>query len=54
MTYYLRMKGYATDTERQQAMWLVEAIKTIQNEEQNASREMANEGLQEIIKLYLR
>ena len=27
MTIYLRSKGYTTDTEKQQAMWLIDAIK---------------------------
>lgn len=50
MTLYLRSKGFTTDAEKQQAMWLVDAINTVQNEEQKASRELANEGLMEILK----
>lgn len=45
MTIYLRSKGYTTDTEKQQAMWLIDAINAVQNEGQQASRELANEGL---------
>lgn len=54
MTYYLRSKGYTTDVERQQALWLVDAINAVQHEEQKESRKLANERLQEIIKMMLR
>ena len=54
MTLYLRSKGYTTDAERQQALWLVDAINTVQNEGLKASRELANEGLQEIMKMMLK
>lgn len=54
MTLYLRSKGFTTDAEKQQAMWLIDAINTVQNEEQKASRELANEGLMEILKRMMR
>lgn len=50
MTLYLRSKGYTTDAEKQQAMWLIDAINAVQNEGQQASRELANEGLMELLK----
>jgi hypothetical protein len=50
MTMYLRSKGYTTDAEKQQAMWLIDAINAVQNEGQQASRELANEGLMELLK----
>lgn len=50
MTLYLRSKGYTTDAERQQVLWLIDAINVVQNEGQKASRELANEGLMEIVK----
>ena len=50
MTMYLRSKGYTTDAEKQQAMWLIDAINTVQNEEQQTSRELAKEGLMEMVK----
>ena len=50
MTLYLRSKGYTTEAERQQAQWLIDAINTVQNEGQKASRELAKEGLMEIVK----
>lgn len=54
MTIYLRSKGYTTDTEKQQAMWLIDAINAVQNEGQQASRELANEGLMEMVKRIMR
>ena len=54
MTYYLRSKGYTTDAEKQQVLWLVDAINTVQNEGKKASRELAYEGLQEIVKMMFR
>lgn len=54
MTMYLRSKGYTTNAEKQQAMWLIDAINAVQNEGQQASRELANEGLMEIMKMMLR
>ena len=45
MTLYLRSKGCTTDTEKQQAMWLIDAINAVQNEGQQASRELANTGM---------
>lgn len=53
MTLYLRSKGYTTDAEKQQAMWLIEAINAVQEEERKASRDMANEGLMEINTEYI-
>ena len=50
MTMYLRSKGYTTYAEKQQAMWLIDAINAVQNEGQQASRELANEGLMELVK----
>ena len=29
MTLYLRSKGYTTDAEKQQALWLIDAINTV-------------------------
>ena len=54
MTMYLRSKGYTTDAEKQQAMWLIDAINAVQNEGQQASRELANEGLMEMVKRMMR
>ena len=54
MTLYLRNKGYTTDAEKQQAMWLIDAINSVQEEEKKASRELTNEGLMEIMKMFLR
>lgn len=54
MTMYLRSKGYTTDAEKQQAMWLIDAIKAVQKEGQQASRELANEGLMEMVKRMMR
>ena len=50
MTLYLRSKGYTTEAEKQQALWLIDAINTVQNEGQKASRELVNEGLMEMVK----
>ena len=54
MTMYLRSKGYTTDAEKQQAMWLIDAIKAVHKEGQQASRELANEGLMEMVKRMMR
>ena len=50
MTLYLWSKGYTTEAEKQQAMWLVDAINAVQGEGQKASKELANEGLMEMVK----
>ena len=54
MTLYLQNKGYTTNAERQQAQWLIDAINTVQNEGQKASRELAKEGLMEMVKRMMR
>ena len=54
MTLYLQNKGYTTKAERQQAQWLIDAINTVQNEGQKASRELAKEGLMEMVKRMMR
>ena len=54
MTLYLRNKGYTTEAEKQQALWLIDAINTVQNEGQQVSRELAKEGLMEIVKRLMR
>lgn len=54
MTLYLRSKDHTTDAERQQAMWLVDAVNMVQNEGQKASRELANDSLREFLKMMLR
>lgn len=50
MTIYLRSKGYTTDAEKQQAMWLIDVINAVQSEGSKTSRELANEGLMELVK----
>ena len=54
MTLYLRNKGYTTEAEKQQALCLIDAINTVQNEGQQVSRELAKEGLMEIVKRLMR
>lgn len=54
MTLYLRSKGYTTDPERQQALWLIDAINTVQNEGKKVSRELSKEGLMEMMKRMMR
>ena len=54
MSLYLQSKGFMTNAERQQALWLVDAINILKNEGQQASRELANEGLMEIVKRIIR
>ena len=54
MTLYLQNKVYTTNAERQQAQWLIDAINTVQNEGQKASRELAKEGLMEMVKRMMR
>lgn len=50
MTLYIRSKGYTTESKKQQALWLIDAINTVQNEGQKASRELVNEGSMEMVK----
>lgn len=54
MTLNLRSKGFTTDAERQQAYWLIDAINTVQDEGQKASKELNWEGLMEIVKRTVR
>lgn len=54
MTLNLRSKGFTTDAERQQAFWLIDAINTVQDEGQKASKELTWEGLMEIVKRTVR
>lgn len=54
MTLYLRSKGYTADAEKQQAIWLIDAINAVQSEGQKAIRELVNEGLMEMVKRMVR
>lgn len=45
LTMYLRSKGYMIEVEKQQAIWLVDAINALQKEGRQASSESVKEGL---------
>ena len=53
MTLYLQRKGYTTNAEKH-AMWLIDAINTVQSEGKKAGRELAKEGLMEVVKRMMR
>ena len=47
---YLNSKLYITDAERQQAIWLLNEMDSVQNEGQKASMELANGRWKELMK----
>ena len=48
---YLKNKLYITDAEREQAIWLLNEMDTVQNEGQIASADLVKEEMKELVKM---